>query len=81
MKLLFTKQEAIECRMTHEGRICGVPCWMHDDGEQVFGVPKFLPFRAWLWLCDKAYDLATHFMTEDYFIEFPMKVGKPISEA
>lgn len=77
--LTISKDEALKMGLTHEGVICGVPCWMaHVDSNDFQAAPKFIPANLWLGFCNLAFDVASWFMREDQVIEFPMKVTGPI---
>lgn len=75
-----SKEDALAAGLTHEGTICGVPCWMIEDEDgNASGAPKFVPAQLWISLCDKLYNFATVFMSREHYIEFPMKVKNKIA--
>lgn len=73
----ITKKKALAMGFTHEGRLFGVPAWFLGDlygVECVVASPKFLPLTAWCWLADKAYELASCFISHDTILASPIRV-------
>lgn len=78
--LYVTKQQAIECGMTHHGRIYGVPAWVRETPDGVDAATKITFMGYWCDFMDWLYDQATYFMAADQCIESPLRVLRPIQE-
>lgn len=78
MKLFITEQEALDAGMTHHGTIFGIPAWVRETAYGLDGAPKFIPAGAWLWVCDRLYDLAAMCLPRGRYLEAPLRVGGPI---
>jgi hypothetical protein len=74
--MFIDRLAALEEGLTHEGTLYGVPAWFADDGagEITLTTPKFLPFAAWCWLADMAFDLAAYFTPSDQLLVSPIHV-------
>lgn len=76
----ITKSEALELGMTHEGTICGVPCWLRDPHSNAPSIAlKCLLLQPWVSLCDWAYDFYMRFENSDRMIEFPIRTMTEIA--
>jgi len=67
---------------THEGHLFGVPVWMFSPNEEgdltIRATPKSRCLVPWMFLCDKAYDLASMFISEQQELVIPLRVGARI---
>jgi hypothetical protein len=79
--IYISKKAALAGGLTHEGTLFGVPAWFagDDDGEICMATPKFVPFHAWCWLADKAYGIASYFMSSDSVLVSPIDVIRKIA--
>ena len=80
MKLFVTIEDAKLCGLTHEGSLFGVAAWMRIEGASCQAVPKFQPFMAWTWLCDRIYDLAAWVIPAGYYLPSPIYLGASIEQ-
>jgi hypothetical protein len=77
-RLFVTRADALASGLTHEGSIYGVPSWMRVDGDDYMAAAKFAPLAIWCVLCDKVFDIWAAFMSDEYILVSPMKLGKRI---
>lgn len=81
MKLLISKEQALDAGMTHEGTLFGVPCWMAgENSDEIMACAKFAPFELWLGVCSWVFDAFTIFVPEDKWLVTPMKFGAEIKQ-
>lgn len=75
----ITKADALAAGMTHEGSVCGVPCWMAgaDTNEPRIAL-KWPALQPWVDFCDWLYDCLARSLPEKWVIEFPISAGTPI---
>jgi hypothetical protein len=77
--LYLTERRAQAYGFTHHGTIFGVPCWLKpDDPDTLVACPKVTLLQFYCLLMDTVFESISIFLPEDWALETPHSVGKPI---
>jgi hypothetical protein len=74
--IYITEARARESGLTHKGTLYGVPAWFagDEDGDVCMATPKVPLLHLWCWFCDKCFDIAAGFVTEDKVLVSPISI-------
>ena len=77
--LYVTEAAARRAGLTHEGTLFGVPAWFGDvSDDSLVAAPKIPILQLWCMLADFLYQSATYFMSEDQYLEAPIRIGRKL---
>lgn len=78
--MAISKQQALDLGMTHEGRICGLACYMrYPESNNPDIVLKHPALQFWPDLYSFVLDVYCQILPSNKVVEFPIRPGRRIA--